>query len=183
MNLALCGYIYMMGDKIQESANDDKMQRMLNMIAYDKSLEIKFNGQSIDGEIGLETKDGEQMSLMEATRDDKMLVARYADINCNSCVDTLMTHLAKKYADIGEGRIVVLSNYGSRRDYINFIRINGLDFEIYNLSAPLCDADSLNVPYMFILEGNKKINDFFIPRKEYPRGIDEYLEFAKKILE
>lgn len=84
--------------------------------------------------------------------------------------------------EVGDDKVVVLAQYANIRDYKNFVRINNIKHSIYQLQDSLCKADELSIPYLFVLEDNMTISNFFLPRKEYPQVTEKYLESIKNIL-
>ena len=180
LNVLLCFYVIRLQSDNSKIAETSGTGRMPDILLRDSRAQTYMNGRSVDPNIGVRTNEGESFPLVELL-DRKKLFIRYSDIHCNSCVDTMLTYVSRFAERIGDENVVILSRYQSHRDYVNFLRINRIHMSIYNLTDTLCEADRLDVPYMFINEDNY-INNFFIFRKESPHDLLAYLEMVDRVI-
>lgn len=62
---------------------------------------------------------------------------------------------------------------------LHVIQNDHKSFRIYKSDSLITDFDMALTPYLFILDKNKTVQDFYIPRKENPDGMNAYLNFIK----
>ena len=112
-----------------------------------------------------------------------VLIFRYTDKICNSCVDEQISALKKHFFRENE-KVVVLSSYQMESNFY-------MSQKAYNIRFPFClipsDAfdwvleDSSN-PYYFVLHPDMKISHIYVPDKAYPELNKQYLEGVKRFL-
>ena len=158
-----------------------KTQGIQAVLASDYLMSMEHNSMSINNVIAKDINDS-VFTLSQLCGEQPTLVLRYSHIHCNSCVDSVITMLNNFEKQTGV-KPLILSQYSSRRDYINFVRINQIKHPIYCVEDTLCVADKLDVPYLFVINKDLQCNNFFIPRKEYTTGIKMYLKSIKHLLE
>lgn len=179
INIALGVYIYRQKIIISQFYNDYDVKSTLS---YDYIKSMQYNGLEIDSTITLLDISDSSYTVNDISKMDRRLVFRYSFIHCNACVDTIMKLVNKFSKEIGTDKIVIFAQYSNKRDYKNFVRINQVKNPIYHLQDTLCKADELSIPYLFVLENNMTVSNFFMPHKEYPKITEQYLQSIKNIL-
>jgi hypothetical protein len=178
VNIVLCIYAYNQKCIASQFFDDYSTKALLS---YDYVNSVKYNGLRLD-DVYLSDRNDSVYSIKEVAKGDKVLVLRYSYIDCGSCVDSLIKQTNNLSEILGREKIVILAKYNSRIDYINFIRLNNIKNNIYNIKDSLSVADELNVPYFFVLEKNMTTSNFFIPRKEFSKLTEDYLHAIENIL-
>ena len=179
VNIVLSVYIYRQKQIVSQFYDDYGVKSMLS---YDYMKSLQYNGIMLDSSTTLLDRNDTIYTLSDFMNEERKLVFRYSFIHCNACVDTLMKLVNKFSDEVGDDKVVILAQYANIRDYKNFVRINNIKHSIYQLQDSLCKADELSIPYLFVLEDNMTISNFFLPRKEYPKITEQYLESIKNVL-
>ncbi len=179
INIVLGVYICKQKNNIAQFYDDYGVK---SMFSYDYIKSLQYNGIMLDSSTTLLDRNDTIYTLSDFMNEERKLVFRYSFIHCNACVDTLMKLVNKFSDEVGDDKVVILAQYANIRDYKNFVRINNIKHSIYQLQDSLCKADELSIPYLFVLEDNMTISNFFLPRKEYPKITEQYLESIKNIL-
>lgn len=179
INIVLGVYIYQQKNIIAQFYSDYDVKSMLS---YDYIKSLQYNGLEIDSIIALHDINDSSYTIRDISQTGHKLVFRYSFIHCDACVDTLMKLVNKFTDEVGRDKVVILAQYASKRDYKNFVRINNVNNCIYHIQDTLCKADELSIPYLFVLEDNMTVSNFFMPRKEYPNVTEQYLQAIKNIL-
>lgn len=110
-----------------------------------------------------------------------VLVLRYNDLGCQTCVDALISALLK--ADMLNVSNTLLLTYYRDPSYLRqFKRINRLSMPIYNIKHTKLPPDTLNVPYFFVLHEDLTVSNVFIPEEAENDGVNIYLNFIGKKL-
>jgi hypothetical protein len=142
------------------------------------------NGESINDKIFF-TSETESYTTSEFIKKyvrSTKLVFRYADVNCNTCVDSSMFKLKQLNALVRDTNIIILASYNSARDLYVWRRINNIKnpvFQIPYKSLGLKTED-LNEPYFFTLRKNSAVvQNLFIPSKMFGKASDTYLGVIK----
>jgi hypothetical protein len=126
-------------------------------------------------------KDKKNKAILDKIFDEKQkLVLRYSELNCNTCIDVQFDALKKLAKKIGEKNIIILASYKSDADFNRFMRINKLNFEVYNVEHINLPLEKRNIPYYFITDKSLFAKLVFIPRKEYPKVYEKYFEIITK---
>ena len=179
INIALGVFLYRQKNIISQFYNDYDVKSSLS---YDYTKSMLYNGLVLDSATSLLDNKDSLYTLGNLIDAKRKLVFRYSFIHCNVCVDTLMKFVNKFADEVGKDNVVIFAQYANKRDYKNFVRINQVKTSIYHLQDSLCKADELSIPYLFILEDNMTVSNFFMPRKEYPKITEQYLQSIKNIL-
>ncbi|WP_345212059.1 hypothetical protein [Mucilaginibacter gynuensis] len=125
-----------------------------------------------------------EFTLKKLTNGRYTLIVRYSFMDCEMCVDTLLTHVEKlrkqtKYKDI----LVITDSY-SERDYLIKVTRFKRPFKIYNLPETRLglSIENKNFPFMFVLTPDMRVTKIFVPIKEYSAQIDEYLNYTNEYI-
>ena len=151
-------------------------------LVSDYRFALKNNAFKVDSLLSIRDVSDSICTLKNLIHNQRVLICRYSYIHCNSCVDSLLQKLSDFKQDVGADKVVILSQYANRRDYLNFIRINKIKYPIYDVRDTLNVLDAYDQPYLFVLENDMVANNFFIPRKENPEYTQLYLSSIKNLL-
>lgn len=93
------------------------------------------------------------------------LIFKYSTLNCNICVEEQVTLLKKASEKIGTENIMIITNYTSPLELSQFLRLNQIDFKVFNLQNMEFTVMDKNLPYYFILDEDFSLKNLFIPVK------------------
>lgn len=127
-------------------------------------------------------EDDSKYKLSEILNNDQTLIFRYNEFSCSDCIYDEMGNLKELAKKIGEKNIIILASYENKRNlYVNK-RVNGINFEVYNIPHNSLDntLDNYNFPYMFILDKDFKARNLFIPNKFSVQATKEYFMHISK---
>lgn len=128
------------------------------------------------------TESGDSTTLDKIKQNKKSLILRYSYLSCQPCVDNIIANIKQFVEENDTLEVLLLSNYQCKKDLRNFKRINTIFTEVYNIKHLDISLEKENVPYMFIIDENMNIFNFFIPRKEIPELTKQYLQRVKRII-
>ena len=111
----------------------------------------------------------------------QLLVCRFSQQHCESCVDATIQTLQKQVNQIGAENIVYLGNHRNNRIFKKTIPLYGIKgMRVYNTQAFNIPVENAGYPYFFILDNNLQVSGIFIPNKGVPAVTVKYLEAVKK---
>lgn len=110
------------------------------------------------------------------------MIVRYSELNCQSCVDSLLFYAGQFANKVGCENVQVWATYSNRRNFSLTERLNKKAIDILDARDFSFGLDSINVPYMFILNSDMTISNVFIPHKEFPDSYDWYFSIVEKVL-
>lgn len=114
---------------------------------------------------------------------DKYLAVRFSELNCETCVQNIFT-LLHKDSTIDANRIILLVDYKSEAFLRTFLRVNVITYPVFRYFSDksVLNTDKMGSPYVFIVDRDGNLHDFFIPVKEDQERTISYLERIKKII-
>lgn len=116
-------------------------------------------------------------NLIETT---PKLIFYYSELNCNSCVEIIVKEVENYRDSIGSENIIYLANYRRARDMLIFKRINQIKSSIFNVVETSMPAGKVHMPFLFIIDKEKRVRSLFVPSKENTKNIKLYLSIIKK---
>jgi hypothetical protein len=129
------------------------------------SLIFDSQSENIDSTIVLSDENNNRIFLKQLANKKPRLTFKYSVLNCNVCVDEQLALLKKASEKIGSENIIILANYNSPRDLSQFVRMNQIDFKVFNLHNIEFTAVDKGLPYYFILDESFSLKLLFIPIK------------------
>jgi hypothetical protein len=119
-------------------------------------------------------------SFLEKTK-NHLLVCRFSELNCESCVSFSIKSLLSVADSIGKDNILFLGSYHNNRIFNKQKSLFGIDSmyvaNILNLNIP---AENLGFPYYFILDSALTISNLSLPDKGSPEINYQYLKLVKE---
>lgn len=110
-----------------------------------------------------------------------VLVLRYNELGCQTCVDKLLAELLKSET-FNDSNTLLLTYYPEPAYLRQFKRVNRLSMPIYNMKNTNLPPDKLNQPYFFVLHKDLTVSNVYIPEDGDNDGVSIYLNFiANKI--
>lgn len=141
---------------------------------------------SMDEAMPLKDIAGQEFSVKESPHLlQNKIVLRFTQNNCGSCVERELIHLKELAKSIGEENIVCLTSYSGINDLKIFKDSYTANFATYNVPFNTFyknGYDTLNFPYVFLVDKNLQMSNFFIPAKEIPMLSKAYYTSMVSIL-
>lgn len=174
--------ICMMIVLLQVNSNNNTIirQQYVNQnLAYDYRLTLQ-NDESrfFPNDIAIEDPQKNQVFIDSIIGNCPKLVIRYSSLNCHTCIDSLVTNAKNLSQILGRDNICIFAKYHSDSDFRVFWRTNNNYFRIFQAESQITRLDSINKPYMFVLNSNKTISHIFLPHKEIPEMTKWYLDIV-----
>ncbi|PCH68239.1 MAG: hypothetical protein COC06_09920 [Bacteroidales bacterium] len=108
---------------------------------------------------------------------ERVLVCRFSQRHCESCVNSLIQILRNRVDSIGKENVVFLGNHRNNRIFKRTIPLYGIeDLKVYNCPKLSIPVEELGYPYYFILDSRLQISNVFVPDKATPNVTFEYLK-------
>ena len=144
------------------------------------NYQVFTEGSELNHDLELSDENGDSIQLGSIITGFS-LVFRYTELNCQSCVDLLLTTLR---ADSSFNKInTLLLTYYKEPSYLyQFKRMNRLQYPVFSIKNTGLPPDTLNVPYLFLLDQSLKVSNVFIPEEGDTASIKQYLSFASQEL-
>ena len=112
----------------------------------------------------------------------QLLVCRFSQQHCESCVDATIQILQKQVNQIGAKNIVYFGNHRNNRIFKKTIPLYGIKgMRVYNTPGFSIPVEQAGYPYFFILDSNLQVSGIFVPNKGVPAVTVKYLEAVKKL--
>jgi hypothetical protein len=144
------------------------------------TLKTNFQVGIENNDLIIETMQPSSNSLFEH-KQDKLLVCRFSEYNCESCVDYAIKSIQASVALIGKENILFLGSYKNNRIFNKHKPLYGIDSlnvrNIFDLNIP---AEKLGYPYYFVIDSTFRLLNIFIPDKGTPQITKNYLELTQK---
>jgi hypothetical protein len=156
------------------------VEKMYNSVyKTNRDFEVFFNGKIIPNDSKVVEAKGNMVFLKDII-EENTLILRYSDLNCNTCIDTMINNLFSISSFTGNINIIMLVT-SQDTNYISLLKKGkNISFPIYKLSAELDKLfTDINLPYFFIIEKSItsiRINSTFVPLKEDQDLTHNYLQ-------
>ena len=112
----------------------------------------------------------------------QLLVCRFSQQHCESCVDATIQILQKQVNQIGAENVVYLGNHRNNRIFKKTIPLYGIKgVPVYNTPRFSIPVEQAGYPYFFILDSSLHVSGIFVPSKGIPAVTVKYLEAVKKL--
>ena len=170
--------------KSTESPNDTTSQMELidardldpaDIAAYDREESKPFQGMSLkDCKLDAITKANDTLPLKDVLKND-ILYVRYSQYACGDCINFLNSAIKEYGISNPTSKIRFLIKDIEMRDLHVFDIKMDKRFEIFKVDSLPTDFDEAHTPYVFKLDRNMRVFDYYIPRKELPDSLQTYL--------
>jgi len=112
---------------------------------------------------------------------DKMLVCRFSERHCESCVKLSILAIQNHLNTIGKDNVLFLGMHRNNRIFIQEkTHYNIQNMNVYNTAIFDIPVEKLNFPYYFILNSDMTITNVFVPDKATFSITDTYLKMITK---
>lgn len=169
-----------LSQQVQQKTNKKEVN---DLIANKYWWELNSQGQRLSSlqVTGDLLEDQSPHSLADLIGQDHKLVMRYSELHCDVCVDETMKQLKRFTEEIGQDQVLLISSYANPRDMYTFKRLNQIQLPLYNLGEQKLDlrAEEADVPYLFVIGPDQKVDLVFLAYKEAPELLSRYLNIVK----
>ena len=138
----------------------------------------KYNFRKIEGKETVVNSKNDSLLLIDVISklEKPILVVRFSSFGCSSCVDYLLLKTKPLAKEMNCGtKLMLTANLPV--DDLHVIQSNYNDFIIYKSDSVFTDFDMALTPYLFFINENNVIQDFYIPRKEVPDSVDAFFKY------
>jgi len=170
-------YIYNKKTEIERNAFNNK----INTLFYQNILLKESLLHSIQGICTLPEKmmvyneSNDCISLKSLKRKKRSLILRYSHLSCKPCVDAIIACVKQFAEQNNQIEILLFSSYRFEKDLRDFKRMNKIFTEVYNVKYLDIPIEKENIPYIFIMDKNMNVFDFFIPQKDMLELTEQYI--------
>lgn len=119
-------------------------------------------------------EDGTEKVFLFNVIDNKTLIIRLSQLNCQVCVVAFMPLLHK----LSHKKIFFLIDYTNKRYFDEFKKTCNANHRFFKIESLPTSLDTLNIPYFFLLDKNLKMDCVFVPHKEMIEQTEKYLEIV-----
>ena len=165
-------------DYFAEKASNAYSQ--VKVIEQDYWYTIKYdNSHRIGSDIIIRDRNDNILSTVDVMSAGKKLIVRYSELNCNSCVDSLLQYASNFAKEVGDDNVMVWASYSNIRNFHLLFRLNKAKLNICNVNSQISEYDQIDNPYVFILDEDLTIRRLFFPHKELPDNTKKYFNTIK----
>ncbi len=183
MNIVLLGALMFMGIRQSKSTTSGTMyseQSLAGLNAYKYMLaqyQLACEGEQLLPGTCLVNEHKDSIKI-ESLISKPTLVMRYSELNCHSCVDAMLTEL-KNNPFFNEKNSLLLAWYNEPAYLYQFKRMNRIEMPVYNIKNTGLLADTLNMPYFFIIDKDLRVSKVLIPEEGDTTMVPAYLKITE----
>lgn len=162
-------YVKLLQYKDSIILNQDFKQQQLDYI--ESNLFSTIKNQNIDIKTKIKTYHIDTL----LNKQQHVVVYRYHDTDCESCIHFGMLKLKRLSEYIGNEKIIIFIKTSSKKTLLLSRNVYNINFPMFIIDSLPVHLDQFNIPYLFVLDQNMQINNLFIPDKTIPKYTDKYL--------
>ncbi len=188
--LAINGFALLRINKFKQKAMTERAMRYNDEKEKDELItyKVNFTANILNSNLQLDNiiiKDSlsKIIPLKEIfnSKQKQILVFRFSQLNCESCVNSSIQILRKWVDSIGVKNVLFLGNHRNNKVFRKTIPLYSIQgMKVYNGPAINIPAEELGYPYYFVLDSSLQISNVFVPDKATPSITNKYLEYIKK---
>lgn len=160
--------------------NDTENVPKLNGYAWHVNTESKYEGKKVPEKLIRLIQNKESVETNQENLNK--LIFRHSEIHCGSCV-TREIRLLKDFAEeIGWDNIIFIASNSDSLFVERFKRVSQIKTDVYNVD-PLyfkIDEESLETPYLFIVDEDSSFKELFISMRENEVRTSQYFKNIEK---
>jgi len=177
-----CVLCFLICETFKSSKNHGEFEylSLVEHLCLDKQESEKFNLNTVDGqEIVVNSKNDSLLLKDVITMADKpVLIIRYSSYGCASCIEYLLSKAMSLVRKINCGTKLMVAANVSVGD-LHVIQNDYKDFIIYKSDSLFTDFDMALTPYMYFIDEDYRIQDYYIPRKEANDSVDSFFKYLE----
>lgn len=145
------------------------------IVEWDEAESAALNGKPFLAPFGVIDRRGDTVDLRSVAAGGNVLVTRFSSKSCTSCVNHVIDALMRYRNVDSTTRIVLLIADVPVRELHVIEHDLHRKFEVYKADTLTSDFEDALIPYLLRPDNAGNIAHHFIPRKEIPHRIYEYL--------
>lgn len=165
------------------SANKRQDQNMeLKALFFDKQMFhlTTTEGEKLKADLSVKDSSGNILKLKNIAGKRSRVIFKYSHKDCSTCIDLVLDSLTKIFPDKRD--VILISDSYSDKDFLIKTRHLRGGFECFNigggnLGLPI---ERNHLPFLFVLKDDMTVEKVFIPMKEFPDAIMNYLVHCKQ---
>lgn len=186
LNIALIStLVYFRLDALAKDNTYANLQESNNyQLNYQRNImyfQLYSEGTKLNHLLLLKNEKADSLLINTITGSPK-LVLRYSELNCQSCVDAMLTQIQSN-SNISNENILLLAYYKNPAYLYQFKRMNQLQLPVYSIKNTGLPPDTLNLPYFYLLDKDLRVSNVYIPEEGDTAAVADYLRFAAKRLQ
>ncbi len=149
------------------------------------NLQLRFKLSFLNEEEKLATdltvknEEGKLLKLSELVKEGKKLVLRISNTHCSACLHNLSPFVAEFIKSVGENNVIYLSDYENTR-ILRLLKSNyKINNEVYSIKQLNLPIEASNIPFLFVLDEQMKVQLLFAPIKEMSKLTEDYFNAIK----
>jgi hypothetical protein len=157
-------------------------QDELNALRVNFSTEIKNNNFQLK-DISVKDSLNNRIPLRDLFKNgqSKILVCRFSELHCESCVNYSVKTLLHWVDSIGKDNVLFLGAYRNNKVFNKQKSLYGIDtLDAVNTTTINLPVEELGFPYYFVLDSTLRVFNVCVPDKGAPRINTKYLELIQK---
>lgn len=168
--------------KIIDRLNDYSDKSLIfSSIKNNRVHEQEINGTKLNGETIIYDSKNNAHKLTDVITDN-VLILRYSETHCSSCIEQQIDILKKCNDSLSISNVILL---GTHQDFIQmrrYLKHFQIPYQTYLITEELsAKIKDIGAPYYFILnEKYLRINNTFVPLKEFSTATFKYLHDVKQ---
>lgn len=179
LTLLIYGRFFWNGNGVSKNDYNQAVTSLKALYSIQKTLmqfQLYTEGSELKPQIEVANEKGDTLTIGDLIS-KPVLVLRYSELNCQSCVDDLLTQI-KEIGSFNTTNTLLLAYYREPAYLYQFKRMNQLELPVYSLQKTGLPPDTLNLPYFFLMNNKLQISNVFIPEEGDMASVKEYLHFA-----
>ncbi|WP_257670431.1 hypothetical protein [Parapedobacter tibetensis] len=146
-------------------------------------LVIPNAGKAIDKSLHIKDLNDGEITVKDLSERSPLLVFRYSQYDCHLCVDQVLEKLHTIYEGDEDKVCLIIDGMAGREFRLKYKnrKMNFLSYFVVDNSLGL-SLENKNLPFLFVLSGDARVNKVFVPFKEFPDQTDAYLRNIKALL-
>ena len=156
----------------------------VELLTLKKNFEVNIENSNIRiDELFVKDTLNNILSLSDVFKNgnDKILVCRFSESHCESCVTYSIWSILNQIDATGKDNVVFLGKHRNNRIFNQEkTHYNIQDMSVYNSATLNLPVEALSFPYYFILGSDMTISNVFVPDKATPVITNDYLRMINK---
>ncbi len=177
--LLISALVYFRLDAVAGNNSNAKLHEAnIYQLKYQKNImffQLFSEGTRLNPSRFLKTEKSDNLSFATIINRPR-LVFRYSELNCQSCVDAMLTQLQNNKT-LDSSNTLLLAWYNNPAYLYQFKRMNRLSLPVYSIKNTGLPPDTLNIPYFYLLDKDLRVSNVCIPEDVETSSVAFLLKF------
>lgn len=163
-----------------EFENFVKKDDTLNFYKLNYSQSVNLDGVKILDVIC--KKNEETTVLSNLLNKTPILIYRFTDKECTSCIEEILTHVTKKFF-VKKDRIIILCSFTNELSFLTIKKALNIRIPLYEIPENAFEEFLKdNKHFFFVLHPDMKISHIFVPNSDYFDQSRSYIDGVARFL-